>query len=279
MSTTFQCGPTCEQVFSRVLVYPSINGGTRVEWLLHPRFNEASPYTFQLECGRTGNPDADDWGDVGSAVVDTFYAIDDDKTVFGKFQWTHYRVKLTTTTDTYYSPPQNALGMIERRNWATAQRIIDRQYKRLQFKGGSNGYLLKRKLFGTNCTCVDYMTGEIRDPDCSTCHGTGFVGGYFDPVDCFYVELGKEVHDSKRDPSRGTVDDRPVVKGRMLNVPQVFSKDVWVEKDTDKRWQISELVPEVEMQGHPLILHPVTMKLLPFSDPAYGIQITGQVPA
>lgn len=280
---TIICGPSCEWIFDRLQVFADISGGTRVEWTLHPQFSEAGPYTFQLQAGRTGNPDADDWTDVGAAVVDTYFVVDSSKRVYGKKQWTHYRVTVTSSAsgaDTYASKPQPATGNLNKKDWLRSKAILRNEDIRLRKEAGQEGYLLKRRLYGTACPdCLDYQTGEVRNPQCSTCYGTGFTDGYFAPYGCFYAELGVHAHRSEiQDSARGTIDDLPRTTGRMINTPQVFSYDVWVDKDSDFRWIIHSVKNLVEVRGIPIIVQ-AEMRLAPFTHPVYSIDITGQVPA
>jgi hypothetical protein len=278
---TINCGPSCEWIFDRIKVLPQINGGTRVEWTIHPQFADAAPYTFQLQVGKTSNPYADDWKNVGSEVVDTYYLVDNSRQVYGKFQWTHYRVVLITSVGAYASKPQHAYGNLAKRDWLRAREIVRLEQKRLVKEAGQEGYLLKRKLFGTACTvCTDYITGEVRNAQCPTCLGTGIVGGYYDPVACVYAELTPHGTRSELDISaRGTVDDMPRVQARMLNVPQLFSYDVWVDRDSDFRWIIHSIRHAVEIRGVPVVLYPVEMRLAPYSHPVYTVAIADQVPS
>ena len=277
--TTNNCTDgSCDWVFGRLRVFPLTEGGTRVEWALHPQFADATPHSFQLQMGQTGSNDSDDWCDVGLPVTNAFYALDDSKRVYGKFQWTHYRVVLTTPAGTYTSKPVPAMGDLDQRFWLRAKDIVRRESLMLRKESGSPGYLLKRRHTGTVCDCVDDMTGEPRKHNCELCYGTGFVSGYYDPVECFFVELDLQKFRNHLDDSRGTVQDGPRVYGRMINDPQVFSYDVWVDKSTDYRWMIHEIVPIVEVQGVPLVLK-AEMRLLPFTHPVYTIEITGQIPS
>jgi hypothetical protein len=277
---TPRCQEDCSWVFDRVFVWPQIAAGeTRVEWSLHPKFTETGPYVFQLQVGRTGLDEADDWTNVGAPVTDTYYALDDTQRVYGKFQWTHYRIKLTVGSTDYYSVPVAPLGNLTFQDWNKARELIRMEKLRLKQAAGQEGYLLKRKLFGTPCSCIDRMTGETRKPHHEECYGTGIVGGYFDPYPCFYVDQSTRAHRSHLDggTGRGTIDDLPIVSGRMLNMPQIFSYDVWVDRDTDQRWMMHKIDSVVEVRGVPLVLS-VEMRLLPFSHPVYKIPIDGQVP-
>lgn len=275
-----QCGPECAWLFGRIRIFPQIVGGARIEWLLHPQFGDPPPYTFQLQVGRTGSNTADDWEDVGLPVTDTFYAIDSLQRVHGKFQWTHYRVLLTTVRGSYASQPQPVLGNLGHRDWLRAREIMRLETLRFRYEAATVGYLLKRRLYGELCNCLDTQTGEVLQPQHLRCYGTGFVGGYFEPVPCFYVEppagsLTKSRFDQGG--MRGTVDDATRYTGRMINLPQVHSWDVWVEQDTDQRWVIRSVDSLVEIRGQPIVIAG-ELRLLPFSDCLYQFPIPGQVP-
>lgn len=277
---TPRCQEDCSWVFDRIFVWPQIAAGeTRVEWSLHPGFNTAGPYVFQLQVGRTGMNTSDDWTNVGAPVTDTFYALDDTQRVYGKFQWTHYRIKLTVGGDIYYSTPVSPLGNLTFQDWNRARDILRQEKVRFRQSAGQEGYLLKRRLYGEPCSCLNPMTGEVQKPHHEECYGTGIVGGYFEPFPCFYVDQAITSHRSHLDggAGRGTIDDLPVVQGRMLASPQVFSYDVWVDRDSDRRWMLHEIRSIAEVRGVPLVVA-AEMRLLPFTHPVYKIAIDGQVP-
>lgn len=272
---------SCDWVFAAVRVTPTIAFGTRIEWVLHPNFRDPGPYTFQLQAGRTGLAGADDWESVGLSAVDTFFLLDDQQRVYGKTNWTHYRICLSTPLDTYFSPPVAADGDLDskdRREWRTIIKTWQRLFK---LKTGQDGYLLKRKLFGEPCpeACVDFQTQEITDPECDTCYGTGFIQGYFDPVPCVYASLGTRVSHNERDAgqSRGTINDMLRVRATMLGVPQVFENDVWVDKKTDRRWYIHQIQNRIEIRGVAAVID-CELRLAPFTDPIYKFEIADQVP-
>lgn len=245
-----------------------------MEWTLHPQFADPEPHSVQLQFGRTGLAAATDWENVGDPVVGGFYAVDSVKRGYGKFQWGHYRLVLTTPNGSYASTAQSMLGDLSNTDWRKLQAIIREESLRLRAQAGDNGWLLKRKHFGTPCSCLDVQTDEIRDPNCTLCYGTGFVGGYFAPFPCFSVETSPWRQRSHQDASRGTVNDLPVLAGRMLNVPQVFSYDVWVEQDTDNRWFIHSITAAADFNGLPLVLDPVELRLAPYSHPIYSLSVS-----
>jgi len=262
----------CNWIFGQIRVWPVITGGTRVEWTMHPSFTDSEPYVYQLQTGRTGSNTADDWTNVGLSVVNSCYAIDPTQRVYGKSQWTHYRIVLTTADGTYVSDPQPATGALDKESQLLAREIERKELLRLKKQAGQNGFLLKRRLFGTACSCRDPMTEEATNSDCQYCYGTGFTGGYFAPVE-YWAELTPHGHDSKQSPEgRGTVDDAPRVHLRGLNSPQVFSYDVWIAAHNDFRWLIRRIGHVVEVRGVPIVIQ-AEARLLPFSHPVYKIEV------
>lgn len=263
----------CAWIFGNIRVWPIIEGGSRVEWTMHSSFSDAGPYVYQLQAGRTGSNDADDWVNIGLPVTNACYAIDPEKRVYGKSQWTHYRLLLTTADGTYTSAPQPATGVLAKQDRLLAREIERKELLRLKKGAGQFGYLLKRRLFGTACSCRDYITEETTNPACELCYGTGFTGGYFEPVD-YWAELTQRKHRNHIEDPRGTVDDSPRARLRGLNSPQVFSYDVWVDKDTDFRWIIHEVSHLVEVRGVPIIIG-AEARLAPFSDVVYKFPVPG----
>jgi len=264
----------CNWIFGQIRVWPIIEGGSRIEWTMHPRFTDVGPYSYQLQAGRTGNNLADDWVNVGLPVENACYAVDPEKRVYGKSQWTHYRLVLTTSDGVYTSDPQPATGVLNKSDRLLVREIERKELLRLKKQAGQLGYLLKRRLFGEPCSCRDTMTGETTNPACPYCYGTSFVTGYFAPIP-YWAELSPRKHRSHVDDPRGTVDDSPRSRLRGLNSPQVFSYDVWVDKDTDFRWILHEIDHLAEIRGVPVIIG-AEARLAPFSDVVYTVPVDGQ---
>jgi hypothetical protein len=270
------CIADCDWIFDRILVYPHITGGTRVEWTLHPRFRDPGPYVFQLQYSTAGTNEADDWIYVGLPVTNNFYAIDDQQRLYGKSNWAHYRLLIRTPLGIYASQPQPATGVLSFRDWRLAREIIRMERLRLRTAAGQEGFVLKAKRYGeTHEECVDFMTEEVIDSTCEICYGTGFVGGYFEPTECIYAELPPQTSRVQLDPDRGTTDDELRVPARMLGVPRLMEGDVWVDRDTDIRWAVHTIKHLVEMRGVPLVVS-VELRLLPFSDVIYKFPIREQ---
>lgn len=252
---TSVCTEGCEWIFDRLIITPGINGGTTVQWNMHPQFDGFGPLTFHLQVGSTGNPNADDWLWIAGPVVDTYLLTDPDKRLYGRYPFTHYRVVVQTATgDSYASKPYPIFGRMDKRDWLQAKEVMRGETVRFKMGAGMKGKLLKRRLSGDICTCVDSMTQESRDPDCTSCYGTGFIGGYYDPYECFWVEdtgnSGFRSHNS----DKGTTNDGHIMQGRCLNQPAVFSYDVWVEDNTDDRWIFHTIRSVVHIRGVEIVM-------------------------
>jgi hypothetical protein len=270
---TIPCLASCDAVFVRLRVRPTIAQGTWVEWLLHPTFTEG--YTAQLQVGRTGSNLADDWQNVGLPVSNVNYAIDDTQRVFGRTQWTHYRVVLIADSGVYTSKPANCWGDLAFANW---RRVMNRErIYRVQFERtirGQDGYLLKRRLAGDRPEpgkgIIDFQTDEVINAQAVATKGTEYIGGYFAPIPCSIGDPNNLTRGERLDPRRGTVNAGLSTTIMMLAVPQVDSKDVWVAKDSGFRWETGFIKHVEEIDGIPIVIS-ATIKLLPFSNIVYTI--------
>jgi hypothetical protein len=271
------CQPTCANPFDRVVVSYLIRGGTRVYWELKQEFIDKGPYTFQLQVGQSDNVNADDWQDVGGPLQDIFYAVDGEQRIYGNTRWQFYRIQLTTPTAIYLSDPTGLWGTLEPRWWRIARERLRQEIVALKKgPGGQLGYLLKRRVTGQPCpVCLDHTTGEITNPDCPTCYGTGFFCGYFYPISCVWASMSPRKVHYNQDPQRGTTADI-VVSARMANIWMMTEDDIWINKVTDDRYYIHSIENAVEVKGVPVSAD-VEMRVIPASDPVYGIAIPGQL--
>lgn len=277
------CFFNCDEVFANIRVLPTIRQGTLVEWELHPNFRDAGPYEFQLQFGRTGDNDADDWAPVGASAFNVFMMIDDEQRVYGKTNWAHYRICLTTPLAQYFSRPVSSLGDLsftDRRIFTTMLKAQMQMMRHMSGSGSRAGSLLKRRLFGTPCDCLDKLTREVTDAECPLCYGTSFAGGYYDPIDCIYAAMHPNMSHNNLDGgrARGTIDEGLVVAARMLAVPQLFEEDVWVDPKNDNRWYLHKIQNAVEWRGVAIAVD-VELRLAPYTDPIYEVDVPNLLPS
>lgn len=262
--------------FARVLVDYLIEGGARISWEISPHFIDPGTYTFQLQAGHTGLEDADDWINVGSPVVDTYFTYDLQQRLFGgKTLDLYYRVQLITELGTYYSQPQNCFGLLLKRDWLKAREITRKEKLRHITFTSPNGYLLKARRYGPPCTaCTDRvtdLTGEIANSHCPSCYGTGFALGYFAPLPGTYADVGLDKARDKRDPQAGMINQRSI-HARFVGDPLLYTYDVWVNATSDQRYRIMDVQTLSQVRGIPLVFD-AELRLAAFSDVIYTIPL------
>jgi hypothetical protein len=268
---------TYKYPFRRVGVDHRIVGMSYIWWDMNRQFQDPLPYSFQLQVGNTGLTDAADWIDVGTPVINGYFAYDDERRAgdYGKRLLTHYRVILTTSAGVYVSQPAPTYGELNERDWLLAREITRKELLRHSMVS-REGYLLKRLRFGTLCTlCADPLTGEVTDSSCPQCHGVGFATGYHPPTSML-LDMGPEAIIELRRAAEPPGPVRPVdLRGRVLGFPQANKEDVWVDGKSDQRWYVTEILHVAEWRGIPLVVE-LGLRLAPYTDTVYQVEVGGE---
>jgi hypothetical protein len=185
-----------------------------------------------------------------------------------------YRVKLVVDTNMYYSSYVEGTGSLNRHDYLLAKEIVRREFMLLNRYVGSQGKLLIRKTWGTECTnCIDFGTGEPTNSNCTVCYGTGFVGGYY-PAMPLLLELAPREHKETVVEPRGTIADRSIyAKG--VACPYLTSRDVWVAPETGERWFIQGKKEMASVRGKPLVWM-VELKLIEPDNSVYNVPLTDE---
>lgn len=251
----------------RIHVDYAVGGSARVAWEVREDLVDPRPWSFQLQVSRDGGGDT--WTDVGSAVENIFYAVDDMQRQYGKGLRLGYRIVLTTPRDTYTSETAQVLGNLSKRQWLQARALIRRIRLEARQLTSLPGYLMKRKLYGTACPdCLDPITGGVMNSDCSTCQGTGKVDGYWRATADTMFDLTPESEDTKRS-EQGTVNDVRV-QGSFIGIPMLHRNDVWIDANSDRRYIIRQVRPTAELNRVPIIVK-AELRLAEFGDIVYTV--------
>jgi hypothetical protein len=261
--------------FERVFIKYSVEGTTRVEWVLSRLFTDKQPHTFTLQgaYSSTNNPQ---FSNIGLSATNTYFLEDDEKRIFAQTQDFYYRVKLVTPVRTYYSEIVSASKNLQFRDWRLSRDVIRKETLRHKKYTSLKGFLLKRKRYGSRCTtCTDYLTEEVTDSNCSVCKGTGITQGYFAAVPS-YLELALHAAREEMDNVQAVGTKKEVVfqECRMLGDPIPDSYDVFVDSGSDRRFIIHEVVAAAEMRGYPIVTK-VNVRQANFSDIVYTIPLEG----
>ena len=255
-------------VFDRVIITPHMRGGSTVSWWLDSRrFQVEGPYTFFLEWAE--HPDAD-FVQVAGPTTDSVL-VDSEQRRFSKLSHSVYRVRISTPSGDYYSASHLLMGNLNRHDYLLAREIVRREYLQLLRFTGTNGIYLARKQWGELCSeCSDYQTDMATNSHCTTCYGTGFVGGYHDPSVLYLGEDRTAVRAQRKD-NIGVVNDQTQIV-RAVACPFLTAKDVWVNLDTDERWLIEQKHELAAMRGAPLVFA-VELRLIEPSSVVYDISL------
>lgn len=118
-----------------------------------------------------------------------------------------------------------------------ANEIIRKENLRFEHFVGVPLYILKEKTFGEKCTeCIDEHTGTIIDPNCTSCFGTEYVGGYHTPVKV-WGEIVDQPVSKQASPLANTTEDKTATI-RLTNEVLVDKHDIIVDVNNNNRWLI-----------------------------------------
>lgn len=232
---------------------PIMSGvGIALQWELEPEFAHRE-LEFTILFGHYPT----DTMVVVATVQDTDTYLDQEKRVFNDILNTWYALKTTdqVTGEFWYSPPQHAGAVWRKREWLIAREIVRQELVRVQrVRAGTRGYLLRRKSFGTPCpVCLSPETGQVQDPNCLTCFGTGITGGYYTPIET-WVELEQERLMRRLDPAQGMLKGA-VITARTLAYPPLTPNDYWVSAKSNQRYRVQPGVTKAaQIDEEPIVL-------------------------
>ncbi len=197
----------------------------------------------KVQYGRTAAMDSQAWTDLTAFVADTGTYVDDEQRVFSAESNLHYRLIVRTSTGTIItSQAVRAQDSIPARMVPAMNELLRRWRMRANNRELRAGFLLKRRRWGSRCPdCRDRDGGQQIKTDCPTCYDTQYTGGYFQPIGCSFAEVGPYKIEENYNDQVGYSADGFQAPLTMLNMPCVYPGDVWVEYETDHRWEVQSV--------------------------------------
>ena len=230
-------------------------GRTAVSWILDPRFDDPYPHTFELHFSPVSTGfDTGEYYIVGSGnKVD--FLLDVKFRDAGLPSAAFYRVKLTTPAGQYYSPARGLQGNVNDKNLGLVRELLRKENLALRNdRGAAKGFLFKRRYYGPPCSCTDKNTGILVHSMCRDCAGTGFKDGYFPGVEFSILAMSTE--DQRDSASPAGPQEIRAIEARCLAFPAAASRDLWMEADTSRLYEVKDY----SIIGR-LGLHPVAAKM------------------
>jgi hypothetical protein len=247
------------RVFKRLAIdvffNPIVTGSVLVEWALEKDFvaGAEGPFTFILERGYAAN---DDNFVPVAQTTDQPWAYDNDPQLPDKGTDVFYRVKLIDGAGQEYLSQATAVGTYwNRYDYTLAREIIRKEHLLQRKRAGVRGWLLKRRVYGESCpVCVDPDTGQINNPQCPVCFGTGITGGYYDAFE-YWVIMNPSQRLGKVDAEQGLIT-ATMETVRAMAYPRPDMNDVWVHAHTDQRFLVQgDVTALARHRGIDLILN------------------------
>ena len=258
-------------VFSRVWVDNFMRQGAIIYWEVGELpCNVEMPFQYMAQWSRTINGEWEDVLDV--PTMDGFYIIDAEQRLWAKQLDLYYRMKITTYDgQAFYSDPVRADGGLPHEDWVKAREIIRKEYLRLRKAAGSYGKLFRRRDWGGLCPeCTDFDTGERVIDNCGACFDTGYIGGYYDPVE-YWIDTSVHSQRLQRDDNMGMTGDINKT-GRTVPYPFPQSNDVWWSAKDGRRYFLQKIEILSKIRTVPIIIS-VELRLVPTTSIIYQLPI------
>lgn len=98
---------------------------------------------------------------------------------------------------------------------------------------GRRCWVFPIRTFGAKCICFDPTLGRRTKTNCINCYGTGYLGGFHKPVECF-IQFDPNPAQNRLTPQMEQHPD--VATARLISYPQIGLKDIIVETE-NIRWR------------------------------------------
>lgn len=254
--------------FVYIDLIPGYYPGRIITWKLDPTFKEKLPYIFTLEMSEDPN-----FSEiiVSKEVGDSFFAVDDTRTVQSFVIRVLYRVKLQTGDGVYYSPTIFFDSRREEgRKYLYAAEIVRKERLRA-FHGGSTGWLLKKKNYSALVADeLDPVSG-VPISDNSTSFGTRFQGGFYPGLNVTYTIEDHDDNVQMSQDGSGVTHDKTATF-RLVGFPSVETHDILVTKDS-VRYNINKVKTRVFPGTNIVLVQNCAGIAVPPTDPIYSIEI------
>lgn len=262
-----------DSVFQYVLAVPNTNS-ISIYWQIKNTMPDPGPYLFDIYRYENFGDEAE--GTLIASNLPDTVSYTDTTTIFaGEFLSVAYRVVLKTgANNTYNSPKVPVLAGLTIKTRLLARAILRRLELTARWKPSLEGYLFKRKFIGTDCTCMDKFTKEVKKSDCSICKGTGKVGGYWNtPIKRTITVHGPFSDKPTFDKSLNVGTVVPAtIRVRFPALPPVTQYDVWYHVVSQKRFYITEVQTIASLNTLPLACEAV-LNQADYSDVAYTLTL------
>lgn len=258
-------------------VVPNFYQGHTYLWEVDAAFPEPMPWVFTIEqadvpyVSQIEIPEDPQWKLISPSMTNVFAWVAEQAPLYTKEYAINYRVKMVAGGKTYYSRPHTIFADIDRDSWMVIREIQRKELLHMNKMAGVPCHLYQRKQTGVPCThCLSPDTGEVLNPNCPWCLGTGKLGGYHGP----YPSWGKfDVITRKRtygETDIGVMTDVRIATLRFIGNPHIFQKDIVADISSQRRYTVDKVEPIMEIRRIPVI-QTLYISELPAADIAHKL--------
>ena len=183
-----------------------------------------------------------------------------------------YRLRMKSREQEWVSAIIRLFGRLSFHEWKTMCKIVRAQTVFMRHSSGTPGFLLQRRQRGIKCTCSDFLTGDPKQTNCDKCYGTGFLHGYYSPVQSIMSMSPKLNKNTVEQQQRGPIEDVNI-QGQILAVYGTQTFDVWCDALTGDRYTLHGLQATVDFRGMPVV-YMVELRKINYSQPVYKIAVS-----
>lgn len=202
----------------------------RLAWTIKPTSEDLNDYSFSVL--RSGGPDGP-WKLIAEDL-DGFHLRDDSVNLYSHTRKYFYVLRVTDKRNhkhVDYGPRQldflpDSVGL----------ELIRKKNVYLRTQTGMPVLLYVRKTFGQRCpNCWDEMKQRCSKAHCEVCYNTGFLGGYWKPVEMYINEMTPKQEPASVQGQSSSIN----IQIETSNFPDISSSDLIVYPQTGKRFRVA----------------------------------------
>ena len=213
------------------------------------------PFVFSVLRATEFTNDVTAFTQISPTLENIYSYTDTEIPSIGKWPNRFYMIKLATSLKIVYSPPITTFGGLTEKQRNIVKAALRRAHLSPRHLPHFESYLLKRRYTGTTCTCIDPVTKEVLQPDCTSCYGTGIVGGYYKEGSPKTLIFNSPLNSLEVFDNSVTIGTMNPVKmaAKFAGLPPVRRGDVFVHPVTNRRFYVTGSRVSSEIHGFPVI--------------------------
>lgn len=253
--------------FTGFKIYPAYASGFEFVWEVSPGFSAPAPWVFTVYQGPA--PDGP-WEPISPAVSGVRRWHDGIKRIVPKADTLWFMCRMKAGTKTYDSTATLPYATLDKRAFLIGRDIMRQEVLHARTLAGVECTAYVVATGGPTCPkCLDPITGQVRDPACPVCVGTGRMDAFLGPYKAWMLVTPK-----KRQYGHAEVGgtEEPVqLAFRLIGTLPLKKNDVISDPGTGKMYIVDGAENVAEIQRVPLV-QSVTASEAPVSDPIYALE-------